>query len=199
MQFLRGDTTDPEGMSSRNKRLCARVGCCDSTRELTLACRCGLGHLYAAAMALSTAVSILCCIGQCPWRRRHPRAGSQRSCPHHVRILFQRRHFADACKAMPVVVQHLRAGLRDSHRASSDTNSYSFCTCGNPQCRHYAVSGQATVLRVAAESVWSIAACATPRPCARVVSALCAFSAFSGGLRVYLLRAHLRASEALCL
>ena len=87
----------------------------------------------------------------------------------------------------------------DSHRASSDTNSYSFCTCGNPQCRHYAVSGQATVLRVAAESVWSIAACATPRPCARVVSALCAFSAFSGGLRVYLLRAHLRASEALCL
>ena len=48
-----GVTTDPEGMahvrvSLRNERLCARVGCCGGTRELTLACRCGPGHLYVA-------------------------------------------------------------------------------------------------------------------------------------------------------
>ncbi len=108
-------------------------------------------------------------------------------------------HFGGAIFSGAAFACWVAGPMCDSHRASSDPNSYSFCTCGNPQCRHYAVSGQATVLRVAAESVWSIAACAPPRPCARVVSALCAFSAFSGGLRVYLLRAHLRASEALCL
>ena len=112
-----GVTTDPEGMahvrvSLRNERLCARVGCCGGTRELTLACRCGPGHLYVAE-----------CDGDYPPPCRYYAALGDVRGIGSIRVRDRKGHAPCAhpiaaapfsrTRARPMpVVQHLRAGRR---------------------------------------------------------------------------------------